>query len=399
MPKAKILLVYSDTGGGHRSAAEAIRQAILELCAKRGIRAPKMLLEDIIEESNSVNRLFAHMYNSLLSSHQDWMKYYAALIEWIKPNESEIGYQLAKSYTEKIVTATNPAVIVSVHPMVNHYLARTLKDLGRSGKTKLITVLTDPNSHLWTGWACPDADLTIAPNDLARNQLITFGLDPSKIRVIGMPINPEFLKPPHESRRALLTRLGLNPDQITVAITTGSAGGGNMPKIYDALTKTQKHIQVMFFCGSNEKLIARMQEASQNAPFKTVVLPFTESMADTMNACDLLITKAGALTSFEAIARRLPMAIDLVTEAMPQEIGTAKLLIESGLAKPIRQPEDILPIVQALEIVKERGKLPLPVEHSLNRVDAVYEIADLILSACRTRVLTADLLAAQDNCA
>lgn len=144
----------------------------------------------------------------------------------------------------------NPAVIVSVHPMVNHFLARTLKDMGQARKIKLITVLTDPNSRLWTGWACVDADLTIAPNDLARDRLISLGLEPSTIKVIGMPVQPEFLKPPSKSRYDLIKRLGLRPDEVTIAITAGSAGG---------------------------------------------------------------------LTTFEAIARRLSMAIDMLTEPMPQE--------------------------------------------------------------------------------
>jgi UDP-N-acetylglucosamine:LPS N-acetylglucosamine transferase len=375
-----IFLVYSDTGGGHRSAAEAIEVAIVELCSKAGEQPPKIVMQDIVEESNIVNRLFAHMYNGLLKDHQDWMKYYIALIEWVKPNESELGYQLSKAYVEKVIKEIDPAVIVSVHPMVNHFLARTLKDLGRSQDVRLITVLTDPNGNLWTGWACPDADLTIAPNDLACDRLLSFGIDPGKIKVIGMPIRPEFLKPPDESRHHLLTRLGLDPAQVTVVMTAGSVGGGNMPKIYDALQGARKPVQVIFLCGRNEQLREKMERAAQKSSFTTTVLSYTERMADSMNACDFLVTKAGGVTTFEAIARRLPMAIDMLTEPMPQEIGTAEMLIEAGLAKPIRNAEDIIPIVEALEVRDGKLKMPLPVEHNLNRVGAVYEIGELILT-------------------
>lgn len=77
--------------------------------------------------------------------------------------------------------------------------------------------------------------------------------------------------------------------------------------------------------------------------------------------------------------RRLPMAIDMLTEPMPQEIGTAELPIEAGLAKPIRRPDDIVAIAEAIEVIKEREHMPLPAVHNLDHVDAVYEIARLIL--------------------
>jgi len=379
MSEHRIFLVYSNTGGGHRSAAEAIKLALLETCEKEHLPPVDILMQDVIEKSNRINRLFTHMYNRLLKNHQDWMKYYFALIEWTKPNESDISYRLTATYLKRLICQVNPTVIVSVHPMVNHFLARTLKDLGLAEKIKLITVLTDPNSNLWTGWACPDAALTIAPNDLARDSLISFGLDPARIEVVGMPILPEFLKPPIESREQLLGRLGLNPAFLTVAMTAGSAGGGNMLRIYKALQSVNKPMQVIFICGKNQKLMDKVNAAKLESPWQTVVFPYANTVADGMNACDLLVTKAGGLTTFEAIARRLPMAIDLVTNPMPQEAGTAKMLIEAGLAYAVRSPEDIVPIVESLEVVTDRLEKPLPKIHNLDQVDAVYRIAEIIL--------------------
>ena len=384
MSYGKIFLVFSDTGAGHRTAATAIKEAMLELAAQNGQKPPEIVMQDVIEKSNLINDLFERMYNRLLRTHQDWMKYYIRLIEWVKPNESELAYQLVKRYAERLIKEINPAVIVSVHPMVNHFLARTLKSLGLSGKVKLITVLTDPNADLWTGWACPDADLTIAPNDLARDRLISLGIDQSTIKVIGMPIPPEFLKPPTESRQSLLSRLGLDADKVTITISAGSAGGGNMPKIYQALQKARNPLQVIFICGNNEKLEAQMKLASQNSHIHTVVLAYAESMADGMSACDLLVTKAGGLTTFEAVARRPPMALDLLSEPMPQEAGTVKMLIEAGLAKALRQPDDIVKIAESLKLTIDRQNTPLPTVHNLDRVDAVYEIAQLILTMSET---------------
>jgi UDP-N-acetylglucosamine:LPS N-acetylglucosamine transferase len=199
-----------------------------------------------------------------------------------------------------------------------------------------------------------------------------------------MPILPEFLKIPLVSRQVLLTQLGLDPAVVTITISAGSAGGGNMLRIYQALEGIKKKVQIIFVCGKNPKLQLAMDKEIERSSLPTVVLSYADSVADGMNACDLLVTKPGGLTTFEAIARRLPMAFDMVTALMPQESGTADMVIEAQLAKPIRRPEDIVSIVESITIVKDRLNKTLPTEHNLNRVDAVYDIAKTILSYCKS---------------
>jgi hypothetical protein len=74
------------------------------------------------------------------------------------------------------------------------------------------------------------------------------------------------------------------------------------------------------------------------------------------------------------------MAIDLLTEPMPQEAGTADILIQYGLAKPLRKPSDIVSIVEVLDGPPAKLPEPLPAAHSLDRVGAIYDIARLILA-------------------
>lgn len=383
MASYRVCLCFSDTGGGHRSAAEAIEAAI---GAVAGEALPgqdvSIVLENMAEKSHPVNRWLVELYNFLLRHFQASMRYYAWLIEATKPNNSSIGYWLARKYGLESLARIEPSVVVSVHPMTNHYLARSMKELGLSGRVKLVTVITDPNAHLWSGWACPDADLIIAPNDLARDRLIAWGIKPERIKTIGMPIHPQFLKPPTLSRGDFLTLLGLDPERLTVCITAGWAGGGNLVRIYSAMARIARPVQAIFVCGHNNQLFERMKRESRKSPLPTAVLPFHDSMSDLMGACDLIVTKAGGLTTFEAIARRLPMAIDLVTEAMPQESGTSDLLIEYGLAKPVRKPADIVAIVDELAGAAWVMPDPLPAQHSLDRVEAVYKIAATILGAC-----------------
>jgi UDP-N-acetylglucosamine:LPS N-acetylglucosamine transferase len=141
---------------------------------------------------------------------------------------------------------------------------------------------------------------------------------------------------------------------------------------------------MIVICGNNEKLYQKIKKIALTMPFKTTVERELPSLSDAMSACDLLVTKAGGLTTYEAIARRLPMAIDMLTEPMPQEGGTAEILIEAGLAKPINQPSDLVTIIEALEHIENRAELPLPQKNNLDCTHAVYEIAKIILENCHS---------------
>ncbi|MCW5821846.1 MAG: hypothetical protein KIT34_03535 [Cyanobacteria bacterium TGS_CYA1] len=375
-----ILFCYSNTGGGHKSATKAIVAAINEVWNdKTGQPPPNIVLEDIIENSNVLNSFFVFFYNFLLRHKQDWVKYYYNFIEWSKPNSSDFGYALCSGYIKKVLRKSKPDVIVSVHPMVNHYVARCLKEMGMTN-TKLLVVVTDPNGKFWTGWACDDADLTIAPNDLAKQRLINLGLPENKIKVIGMPVEPVYTRPSSKSRQAWLAEVGLQSTMLTVCLTGGSAGGGKIIDIYRSLKKCSRKIQVVVLCGKNQKLLEQMQEERKLSSHPTAVLLYANSMSDVMNGCDLLITKCGGLTTFEAIARRIPMAIDMITEPMPQEEDTARMLIETGLASPIEKPDDIIAIVDAMEFNLNASYKPLPTQHNLDRTNAVFEIADEIIA-------------------
>ncbi len=254
MPAPTICLLFSNTGGGHKSASDAIEAGLRQSWNKRLSSNSQeqqltIVCDNVIEKTHFIHRLFVEMFNFLLKHNQSCMKYYFWLIEQLKPNDSELGYLLARSYLKKIVLELKPDVIISVHPMVNQYVVRALKENGAYGKIPLIVVITDPNDGLWHGWSCPGADLIIAPNEAARGQLLSWGIAQDKTRVIGMPIHPDFLKPPGFDRRKFLSFLDLDPDVFTICLNSGWAGGGNLLAIYKALSKVKKRCKSFFFAG------------------------------------------------------------------------------------------------------------------------------------------------------
>ncbi len=193
----KILLCVSNTGGGHHSAALAVQHAIEEIlsagCEAVGTVPVEVVTADVVENSNVADDLMVVLYNYLLRHHQDWMKYYFNFIELARPDNTAIGYWLASGYLKKLLSSINPSIVVSLHPMANHYLAHALKSVKLPHQPKFIVIVTDPNSHLWTGWACADASITIVPNEPAKQCLISMGVKADRILTIGMPVDPQFL--------------------------------------------------------------------------------------------------------------------------------------------------------------------------------------------------------------
>jgi len=376
-----VLICFARTGSGHRSAAASISESIAEASGQlRESHKINVICEDVIAPSSFVHRLLEQTYIFLEQHHRNWLDYFYALIEWLKPNEWEPGYLLCRKYAQKLLKRTQPDIIVSVHPMINHFLKRAIDETEFGKKPELIVVLTDPNDQFWSGWACRGANLTLVPNDLAKSKVVALGLDASKVRIVGMPVSSCFARPCKQSRADFLLNFNLQPDVLTICLSAGEAGGGKIEEIYNRLAEVKRKIQVIAICGRNVKLIETIRSLSWQAKFPTVVLPRVDSMNELMNACDLFVTKPGGLTTFEAIARRLPIAFEMIGGVMPQERGTVSMLLSCGVSQVIRRAEDILPIINDLKAPGVRDRNPITSEHSLNKTDAANTIAKIIMT-------------------
>ena len=375
-----ILLYFSDTGRGHRSATEAVEDALLHLAeTEYADRDLKLIKEPVAEKSNFLNRFFVELYNYLLRKHQHLMKYYYGFLHWSKPNESKLAYLLSRDFLKKNLMEHTPSVVVSMHPMTNHYIYKAMQEVGLAGDVKLVVIITDPNKNLWKGWACHEAEVIVAPNELVKQQLMDWDVPEHKIAVHGMPVSPEFLKPPSISRDEFLTHLGLDPALPTLCINSGWAGGGNMLSALRSLKDLDAEIQVLFLCGHNQELYEKAKAEAAESKLKCAVLPFHDRMPDLMSAVDAMVTKAGGLTTFECVAKKLPMIVDVITEPMPQEAGTVEILVETGLAKKLEKPEQLPELVKDLLHDPHRMKKDLPAKYCLDQTHAIYGIARTIL--------------------
>lgn len=348
MSSPSVLILTSNTGGGHRSAANALESSLLQESAGQLL----VRITQVLEESHLFSRKAADLYNFLLRDHQNLMKYYFWAVNKLKPNESRLLFKSAMGYGVRLFEKVMPSVIVSVHPMTQHFFAYVLRKLNLQERIPLLTVVTDPCQGFWKGWACDDVRQYYVASDSARQQLIDFGVAGHKIQVAGMPVHSRFSPVETLEKRVFRQALGLDPDKFTVFINAGWSGGGNIPKIYEALVRQGQYanlnIQAVFLAGCNNALRQEAEMMAQSAAFPIKVMGYTDQMDHIMHASDIMVSKLGGLTTFEALSCRLPIIGDAITPPMPQECHTATFLQQTGTGLLLQQPEQIVSVLQSL---------------------------------------------------
>jgi len=341
----KILIISSDTGGGHKSAAAAIAAGVQKFWggdsyAVRVVRA--------VEESHRLSARMVAVYNWVLRHRQHWMKYVYWFINRFRPEARGPLYRRSLKYVHDLFEQWCPHVVVSVHPLTQHAFARVLKELGLADKIPLVTVVTDPCYGFWKGWACDDVTLYLVASEEAERQLVDYGVDPARIKVSGMPVHPKFELPDERTAQAARSALGLDPEKFTVFVNAGFVGGGNIPQIFKELVRGELNVQAIFLAGRNEELRAEAETVAARANFPVKVIGYSEQVEQLMQAADVMVSKLGGLTTFEALACRVPIIADATTPPMPQESGAATMLARRGAGVLLQKATDIVPVVRRM---------------------------------------------------
>lgn len=360
-PTKKFLIVTSDTGGGHSSAAAAIAEGLKRFGAADCL----VNIARAIEESHYLAKKLTDIYNYLLRYHQPLMKYYYRAIERFRPNESNLLFRFCAPHLRQIFDKFCPQVLISVHPMTQHFFARVLRELGLLEKIPLVTVVTDPCYGFWRAWACEDVSLYLVATAEARQQLLDYGVPADKIRICGIPIHPKFQYENEEERATARAELGLDPEKFTVFVNAGWIGGGNIPRIFEQMIDEGRQLenaQAIFLAGQNQELQTEVTRLAKRSAFPIKIIGYTDAMEKLMRAADVMVSKLGGLTTFEALASRLPIIADVTTRPMPQESQTANLLARHKAGILLERANDVVPMVRRL--------MASPAEHAALRLAA-----------------------------
>ncbi|MFH1387021.1 MAG: glycosyltransferase [bacterium] len=361
--KKKILYLFSDTGGGHRSAATAIMSAVDQLA--KGEYNQEMV--DVFATCSSFLNVFAKLYAPVIKySPKLWGQLYYWLEDEKKLEQLEfIARPFILKELTQLIKKSRPAVIVSVHPMVNHLTVKAIKDSGLN--IPFIVVITDPFT-LPRAWIVPEVNLCIVATPEAKRRAVKYGMPAKKIKVIGMPIDPKFM---HASRRQRSKKI----KPFTVLLMGGGEGGGGMYDIVKGFANTGFDGRVIVVAGRNKKLEARLRAEAGQFNFSLQVFGFTSQVHALMGESDILITKAGPGTIAEAMAMNLPI---IITSWLPgQEEGNVEFVKRENVGRVSQDPKKIVELVTQMRDPKEFARIKGNIKR-VSRPGASLEIASEI---------------------
>jgi processive 1,2-diacylglycerol beta-glucosyltransferase len=304
----KLLILSSDTGEGHNSAAAAIEKAAESAGLEVQIRKP-------LEESSKINRTLANFYNLLLTHRPQWMRRYLWLIDTVRPNERHSFYAVVRRYIGRFIDAERPDIVLSVHPMLNHFIQRFIKEEGLS--IPCHTFVTDPFPPFWRGWTSSYVDHYFVPTDEALQALTASGIPAWCVERVAMPVRPMFVPATMSEIQNLRDTLKLD-DGSVILINGGARGGGQILRTYQSIRKAAPGANVLIACGRNGRLRRRIERIANS---RTRAFGFLEDIHRYVAAADIVVTKPGALSTYEALACRVPVLLTSLPGLMPQESG------------------------------------------------------------------------------
>jgi len=362
--KKKILYLFSDTGGGHRAAANSLMSAVKRL---KGDEVEQEAI-DVFAAGSPFLNIFAKAYAPVIR-YAPWlwrMLWFGLNNDTMLDILEKIASPFILNKISRIFREKQPDILVSVHPLVNHLSIKAVKKNGRH--IPFVTVGMDP-VDLHKSWVSVDTDVMIVATEEAKQICLKEGLAENKIKVLGIPIDPRFSE--NQDKASVRANMGLKKDLFTILVMGGGEGAGNIFEIASELNASSLDMQLIVICGRNEALKKKLE--SMKLRFSAKIFGFTNEVPMVMDASDLIITKGGPGAVFEALAKDLPM---IITSWLPgQEEGNVKYVLEHRIGRICKDPKQIVKMIDEL-------KNDPQVRENINKVKkphAVFDIVKVIL--------------------
>lgn len=360
-----VLVLSAAAGAGHVRCAEALAAAF----AAKGIDAKH------VEVLEYASYLFKKVYSDLyieLVNHQPailGLVYDAMDHPWQYRKRRLALDWLNTRPLVRLLLASPPRMAICTHflpaEILLHLRRKKILDI------PVGVVITDYDLHAM--WLYQGVDWYFVACEETKVHMVALGIPPETIHVTGIPIAPAFSAAMEkaETRRAL----GLQPDRTTVLVSAGGFGMGPVESLVKALQEVRHPIQMAVVCGKNPELKSRLEGLpAPNHPVK--VVGFTTEIERWMAASDLLVGKAGGLTSSEALASGLVMVI--VNPIPGQEERNSDHLLEEGVAIRCNNLPALAYKIDFLLADKERFDRMRQAVHRLARPNAAADVISLV---------------------
>jgi processive 1,2-diacylglycerol beta-glucosyltransferase len=320
----RVLIMSASVGAGHVRAAQALEKAFAAAGTAR-----QVMNVDTLDYTNKVFRkLYGEAYFDLANKAPSLLGWLYDRMDkpWTHDGLTHAFNKLNTAPFVRLLKEYQPDIAVCTHFLPADIISR-LKARHRM-TCPLAVVVTDFDAHAL--WLIRRVDRYFVPIEETRVHLTKLGVPPDQIAVTGIPIDPLFAQP--RDKAAMRAKFGLAADRAVILVSAGGLGMDSVRQIVMSLADLRHPAQVLALCGKNAPLKAKLEKWAQGlapdvgARFR--ILGYTTEMDQYMASADLIIGKPGGLTSSEALARGLAMAI--VNPIPGQEERNSDHLLEEG---------------------------------------------------------------------
>jgi len=369
----KILITYATAGVGHKKAAFAVRDALVQ-----GNNDCIVEMIDVLDRTNAffrrsypvsylilINRMiylwqFLYYFLDLTFVHRVF--YYPRVLSHIMNSLPLIRY----------VREFKPDVVISTHFLMPDVALYLKKRYGM--KMRVINVITDYRVHSF--WVSGGVDTYMVAYEETKKDLVgKWGIPEKAVIQTGIPVEPKFsLK--HD--RAYFRRQHSIPeDAFVILLLSGGYGMGPVFETLKALERAGVPLTVLVICGHNEALCRKVDLLAKSSGIKIINHSYVNNIDELMAVSDLYIGKAGGISTSESLVMNLPCVF--IRPIPGQESRNADLVVSGGAGVTVKHIGEISSIVKELfddrsKIEKMRQKSALLAKPNASRDIALFAL-------------------------
>lgn len=307
----KVLILSCNTGEGHNSAARALSGHLISEGFECTVTDTLSLVGKNISQMvsdlylySTRTSLFKYVYKIGMSISISLEKFKSPVYHWNSFYASRLQQYIEEGRFDAVVCT-------------HLFPAEAMTAIRKKGGLKSI-----PCIFIMTDYTCipfldeTELDAYVIPHEHLTEEFAERGIDRRKLYPFGIPVSAEFhsKSPKKEARQAVIKDLGLalEPESSWLLIMTGSMGFGNTQKIVDEIQRQRKGpVDIIVICGKNAEMLKSLKEKNTE---NVHPVGYTDRIPLLMDACDVLFTKPGGISSTEAMSKHIPL---IHTEPIP----------------------------------------------------------------------------------
>ncbi len=328
--RVDVLILTAPFGNGHNSAAQAIIEEL-------GSSNPQLYVHsvDLFDITTpKLKETFAETYHLLTRSQPGlYNRLYDLRTRAPFNPVDNIMFRLTFEKFLDYVEPLRPRTIISVFPTGAAFASAYQNQVDPG--TRLITCITDVVDN-WE-WIYPNTDLYLVASESVRSRLQEKGIEKDAILVTGVPVRKAFKctksgEPEGERDDMRLLILANAMESVKLDET-----------LLEELAQIRK-LHTVIITGNQKHLHSKLMKLNRWDNIE--IVGYTEDMAAYMAKSDLIISKAGGATIFEAIQMELPLLVQ--HSLVGQENHNVTFVQESGIGELIPQDDQLSARIIAL---------------------------------------------------